>query len=438
MDCKNLNYVLPNYQASVNSSCYALKDNKKFQAIVDRSVLPFRELQSYNNRFLNHIQLSSKSNNYRLELRKSRLEIMNLHGKINRLGETLDMHQRFLVCISEKNVPRLNQLVAVALRNRRSIDYIVGKVVDAIDGHYRARPSEDDKDMAVLILEIGGPSLLDICHKANILPSVSLAYRMRKQSRQIESGIGMSVKECYAKNTDLTPENSTYAFSIKADETYVTARPRYDGKNDCVQGLCKEHGAKFTKLESLDDATSLLEAVEKGDVHIPKEVTLIAGASMNDLKPTVVIAAWPTCDKGNFDDSLELFETLGEEYKAATGKDPMNYGTDGDGTRRQVFNSLLNHHLDPDSPIGQIISKLQLVDQLCGVHNETVSYDPKHLAKRCWTAFVNESVAMQGITIKKSDLKSLFSLLPESNSLHIDTLLYPKDKQNVPSASSFL
>ena len=39
---------------------------------------------------------------------------------------------------------------------------------------------------------------------------------------------------------------------------------------------------------------------------------------------------------------------------------------------------------------------------------------------------------------KKTDLKTLFSLLPEANDLEIDGLLYPKDKQNVPSATKFL
>ena len=40
--------------------------------------------------------------------------------------------------------------------------------------------------------------------------------------------------------------------------------------------------------------------------------------------------------------------------------------------------------------------------------------------------------------VKITDLQSLFSLLPESNNLEIDALLFPKDKQNVPNATKFL
>ena len=99
---------------------------------------------------------------------------------MDRLGITLDMHQRFLINIANHNIPRLTELVSVALRNNRSISYIVGKAVDAINGVYLARPSQNDKDLAYLILQFGGPSLLDICHRANALPSVSTAYKMAK------------------------------------------------------------------------------------------------------------------------------------------------------------------------------------------------------------------------------------------------------------------
>ena len=72
------------------------------------------------------------------------------------------MHQRFLVSISENNVPRLQQLIAVALRNKRSITYLTTKVMDAIDGCYSSHPSECDKDLAFLVLKLGGPNLFDI------------------------------------------------------------------------------------------------------------------------------------------------------------------------------------------------------------------------------------------------------------------------------------
>ena len=52
--------------------------------------------------------------------------------------------------------------MSVALKHNRSIKYIVDKVILAISKVYRARPSQEDKDLAFVVLKLGGPALLDI------------------------------------------------------------------------------------------------------------------------------------------------------------------------------------------------------------------------------------------------------------------------------------
>ena len=162
---------------------------------------------------------------------------------------------------------------------------------------------------------------------------------------------------------------------------------------------------------------------------------------MNNTSPSDIILAWPTHDKSDFEgtyDHLIVFDSLSDTYFEMTGKPLMNFSTDGDPTRRQVFNQLLNKTLDASTPVGEIICGLPLVDLLCGTRQETVSYDPKHLVKRSWTSFTKESVCISNVTIKKSDLKALFATLPDANDLEIDGLSHPKDKQNVPAATKFL
>ena len=83
-----------------------------------------------------------------------------------------------MVLLSQNNVPRVKELVTVALKHQRSINYIVDKVVLAINKIYRARPSEEDKDLAFIVLKLGGPALLDILGKANKLPSSSVAPQL--------------------------------------------------------------------------------------------------------------------------------------------------------------------------------------------------------------------------------------------------------------------
>ena len=72
----------------------------------------------------------------------------------------------FFFLLKENKIHRLHELINVAFKAKRSIGFIVNKLVDAIDGIYLPNPSQDDKDLASLILQFGGPGLLDIVHRA--------------------------------------------------------------------------------------------------------------------------------------------------------------------------------------------------------------------------------------------------------------------------------
>ena len=94
-----------------------------------------------------------------------------------------------MVLVSQNNVLHVKELVSVALKHNRSINYIVDKVGLAIHKVYRARPSEEDRDLAFVVLKLGGPALLSVLCKANKLPSTSLAYRMAKDVRSLDTPV---------------------------------------------------------------------------------------------------------------------------------------------------------------------------------------------------------------------------------------------------------
>ena len=65
-------------------------------------------------------------------------------------------HGRFLIALSELDVPRVRQLVATALKAGRSISYIVDKLFDAANGLYRPKGYDDKElDLSFLILKVG-------------------------------------------------------------------------------------------------------------------------------------------------------------------------------------------------------------------------------------------------------------------------------------------
>ena len=135
-----------------------------------------------------------------------------------------------MVLLSQNDIPRLKELVSVALKHKRSVNYIVDKVLDAIDGIYHAQPSSDDKDLAFIVLKLG-PSLLSVHCKANKLPSCSTAYRMAKELKSLVCPISISAGECVKNNLDLPYFHNSYASTLKMDETFLTPRLRYNGKS---------------------------------------------------------------------------------------------------------------------------------------------------------------------------------------------------------------
>ena len=110
-------------------------------------------------------------------------------------------------------------MINVAFKAKRSIGYIVNKLVDAIDGIYRPNPSQDDKDLAFLILQFGGPGLLDTVHRAIGFPSTSTAYKMIKETTQMSSAIDVKTEDII-NNIKINDGLPTYGHMLKMDETY--------------------------------------------------------------------------------------------------------------------------------------------------------------------------------------------------------------------------
>ena len=133
-----------------------------FQNIIDRCKRTFEDqsMCTMNNRYFTHSQFVKKFGSFQSEKRELRLHFLNTTFKNSRLSGTL--HQRFLINISEQNVPRLQPLLSVALRKGRGLSYIISQVLNAVDGLYTANANQDDKDLAFLVLKFGGPIILDI------------------------------------------------------------------------------------------------------------------------------------------------------------------------------------------------------------------------------------------------------------------------------------
>jgi hypothetical protein len=69
----------------------------------------------------------------------------------------LDDYNHLLVAISEQDIPRLQQIINVALCNGASICQIINKLEDALEGVYHPQGYDaNDLDIATLVYRLGG------------------------------------------------------------------------------------------------------------------------------------------------------------------------------------------------------------------------------------------------------------------------------------------
>ena len=182
----------------------------------------------------------------------------------------------------------------------------------------------------------------------------------------------------------------------------------------------------------------LKEDVDNDIIHMPKECMVMSTAS-NSLQPNVQpVLIWPTCSKNEVHIQANVIRGISDQFKTKTGAPLLCWSTDGDSTRRQIFDHLMNNKLENTSPIYAIISKLRFIDLNVGKYEETVDFDGKHLAKRWRNYFIGSKSQFGESFIYRRDLKKILKLSPIKPKHSIKELINPRDKQNVALATEFL
>ena len=206
-----------------------------------------------------------------------------------------------------------------------------------IDGIYRPNPSQDDKDLAFLILQFGGPGLLDIVHRAIGFPSTSTAYKMIKGTTQMTSAIDVKTEDII-NNIKINDDLPTYGHMLKMDETYCDAKVRWCPLDNKLYGFCNLHG-KYLNLEFnlFENVNMLYEKLDKDEIHVPKECMVMAVSSNSYKKNAHPVLIWPTCSKSEVNIQMELIQTLSDGFYFKNNAPFMCWSTDGDATRRQIF-----------------------------------------------------------------------------------------------------
>jgi hypothetical protein len=102
----------------------------------------------------------------------------------------LDDYQRLVMAISEKDIPRLQQIVNVALHNGASTWEIVNKLEDVLKGTYCPQGyGANDLDIATMVFWLGSSQLLFALNCSLGLPSIR-TLRTRSTFTKLTPTIG--------------------------------------------------------------------------------------------------------------------------------------------------------------------------------------------------------------------------------------------------------
>lgn len=88
---------------------------------------------------LTHSQLVARSDMHRVCHDTARLEQLNAQRVLTSTSRTLSTTRRLVLAISRSDIPRVQQLLAVQLRQRQSPAAIIEKLADAVGDQYEAK-----------------------------------------------------------------------------------------------------------------------------------------------------------------------------------------------------------------------------------------------------------------------------------------------------------
>ena len=238
------------------------------------------------------------------------------------------------MAISQTDVPWLQRLLQVQLRNGAGINTIIRHIEEAIEQGYKPRGySNDAYDLALLIYRIGGANLL-------------------------------------------------YAIDEIALKEAVVYFPSKNG----VGGLCWKHGHNVDPiLNTYESAIHIASKLESGHVHIGKEMTVIVAHLFGEDETYPIVAA-PTCKEENHSNWEKLMEKLIDGWQSSGAEETVgplwSFATNGNATCRKASHcALVRNKLDKSSSLFGVLADIPGLNLYTGKDTITLDFDYKHIFK---------------------------------------------------------
>ncbi|KAG1772528.1 hypothetical protein EV702DRAFT_1048648 [Suillus placidus] len=399
-----------------------------------------------NYKYLGLANMQDIAQSYADQARQLKLQGLNASREYISALSRLDDYHRLLMAISEHDIPRLQQIVSVALGNGASVREIINKLEDALEGAYCPQGyGADDLDIATLVYRLGGRQLLFALNQKLSIPSLR-TLRTQAAFTTITPTIGTIRNEHFDTNiqsgilstrADIT---SLRGVSIMINEMAIEEMAVHYSKYNKIGGLCWKHSNLIDPvLRTYDSTVAIAQKIHDEEVHLGKEVTVIGVACFGEDELYPILVA-PTCKT---EDATDMEGVLGRALQRwkATGADQTvgpiwSLATDGDTTRRAAGHRLfIKQPLSVESPLYGILANMPGLNMWTGDNDVTLDFDPKHIFKLFKSNTFNLGITLNnGQVINAMMLTHYLVWLPAYDEASVTKLLHPDDPQDVPRA----
>ena len=373
-------------------------------------------------------QLKEHCRQQRAKGQNEKLDTLNILRKNKNLIQQQTLDKRFLELVTGADIPRLGTLLQVCHNKGMGLQSIIGRIGDALSIKYKmSKYGEDQWDIGVIALRIGGPKLLHILHKTHGLPAPRSVQNHIGKSSHFAAAVDMSFKDRINNNskTTTTYQQCNKITTIKMDEIATESRLRWCSKENKILGLCYQHSHDTDlSFNTIKDVYVIRDEIEAGHIHKTKETLVVASGVIGNGGSIQSLLTLPSCSKTESQQFLSMIEAISEEV------DPDVIATDGDSMRRRVLNG--KDKLIQDKDVKSVLGKLPLFDLHIVDGKRALYFDDKHNGKRLRGTVISDTRGcLIGTNVLSfSQLKYIFDLAGITN---YKDVLCPRDRQNVPA-----
>lgn len=224
--------------------CRALESDAMLCLIYDRALDRNLHQTRTNDFHLTDTQKDARISMLRNNLNEANLNGLNNDRRLAKICKDCDDLTRLKAALTEDNVPRVHKILGRAASEGRSTSVIVDMVARAAQGLYTPRQyDEDDQDMMVLALGLGGRRMVYALNHSGLGPGLRTIkdHRTVPHYRVIPFFIDESIIQQNTDNFIFTPESARREeciWTLMIDGIKGEQRIRHDPHGKCVLGCC--------------------------------------------------------------------------------------------------------------------------------------------------------------------------------------------------------